>query len=485
MSGVKMALSSVTGELKDDGHGSALVNLPPVEVQAGFATMTSEVDNGLVTLTRLMRSPETTSDFRFRVTGEVHLLDMSFEGAILRTAQYTQATSGMTIVQAGGRLVLNNAGGTASTNRAQIQTQRNFEVFGAQNLYCEIKLSELNFDATGAISEWGFGYPGGGVTPPTDGVFLRRASGGALQLVVNYAGSETITQVDLSTVESLDGVGAYAPAKQNHLLLVIGMDGVEVWCNQRCAAQVKLPSAQPIPFSSTTQPFFARVYVPTGSTSSQARRLEIGYLTITTDTNQCLSESTLALMLGRGAYHTQDGVAVAQTSNNANSAAPATATLSNTAAGYATLGGQYRFAAVAGAETDYALFAFQVPLGTNALPGRSLRLTNIRIGEVVNEVVAVATAPTVLQWTIACGASAVSLATADGSATTSPKRKSLGSQAFAIADPVGAIKPGFDSDLEMVVHPGCFVHVIVKIPQGAATATETFRGTVGIEGHYI
>jgi len=47
--------------------------------------------------------------------------------------------------------------------------------------------------------------------------------------------------------------------------------------------------------------------------------------------------------------------------NYANSAAPASATLSNTAAGYTTLGGQFQFAAVAGAETDYALFAYTVP----------------------------------------------------------------------------------------------------------------------------
>ena len=46
----------------------------------------------------------------------------------------------------------------------------------------------------------------------------------------------------------------------------------------------------------------------------------------------------------------------------ANSAAPASAALSNTAAGYATLGGLFQFAAVAGAATDYALFGFQAAL---------------------------------------------------------------------------------------------------------------------------
>lgn len=38
-------------------------------------------------------------------------------------------------------------------------------------------------------------------------------------------------------------------------------------------------------------------------------------------------------------------------------------TISNTAAGYATPGGAFRRVAVAGAETDYALFAYLVPAG--------------------------------------------------------------------------------------------------------------------------
>jgi len=57
----------------------------------------------------------------------------------------------------------------------------------------------------------------------------------------------------------------------------------------------------------------------------------------------------LASGQGLGSY--QSGAT--QTANYAPTSAPASATLSSAAAGYATLGGQFQFLAVAGAETDY------------------------------------------------------------------------------------------------------------------------------------
>ena len=55
------------------------------------------------------------------------------------------------------------------------------------------------------------------------------------------------------------------------------------------------------------------------------------------------------------------------------------AVLSNTAAGYTTLGGQFQFAALVGAETDYALFAFQVPLAAAGGGNRNLVIRGVRI----------------------------------------------------------------------------------------------------------
>jgi hypothetical protein len=165
--------------------------------------------------------------------------------------------------------------------------------------------------------------------------------------------------------------------------------------------------------------------------------------------------------------------ALAQLENYANSAAPASATLSNTAAGYGTLGGQFQFAAVAGAETDYALFGFAVPTGLD-LVVRSVRIDTSNMGA------AVATTPTLLQWFLGVNGTAVTLA-------TNNFRKALGSQTLAVSTPIGgsadkAIEREFGSGL--VTHSARFFHVGLKMPVGTATASQIIRGVVSIDCYF-
>lgn len=164
-------------------------------------------------------------------------------------------------------------------------------------------------------------------------------------------------------------------------------------------------------------------------------------------------------------------VALAQLANYANSAAPASATLSNTAAGYTTLGGQFQFAAVAGAETDYALFAFSVPTGV------MLHVTDIDI-DTMNTGAAVATTATWLQWF--CGdAGAVTLA-------SNSFRQPLGNQVFPIGAAIGAqatpISRRFTTPFTVV--GGRVFHIALKMPLGTATASQIIRGIVRVNGYF-
>ena len=165
-------------------------------------------------------------------------------------------------------------------------------------------------------------------------------------------------------------------------------------------------------------------------------------------------------------------VALTQLSNNANSAAPASATLSNTTAGYTTLGGQFQFAAVAGAETDYALFAFTVPTGVKFI------CTGIMI-DTLNTGAAVATTATWLQWFLGIDGTAVTLA-------SNNYRVSLGSQTFVIGAAIGAqanvIRETFQAPY--VTNSGRIFHVALKMPLGTATASQIIRGTVRVEGYF-
>jgi hypothetical protein len=162
-----------------------------------------------------------------------------------------------------------------------------------------------------------------------------------------------------------------------------------------------------------------------------------------------------------------------QLTNYTNSAAATSATLSNTAAGYTTLGGLWQFAAVAGAATDYALFGFTVPTNSN------LVVTGIDI-EAYNTVVAVATTPTLLVWSAGIGSTAVSLATA------TVCRIPLGVQSFPIGAVAGAsaqrISKVFSTPL--VIPSGRFFHIILRMPVATATATQVVAGMVTVDGYF-
>ncbi|WP_196302684.1 hypothetical protein, partial [Streptococcus pneumoniae] len=74
-----------------------------------------------------------------------------------------------------------------------IRTYRTFPIFGTFPCYAEFWLAVANPTATGTVTEWGFGYVSGVTVTPSDGVYFRIASGGALTAVINFAGVELPT----------------------------------------------------------------------------------------------------------------------------------------------------------------------------------------------------------------------------------------------------------------------------------------------------
>jgi hypothetical protein len=188
-----------------------------------------------------------------------------------------------------------------------------------------------------------------------------------------------------------------------------------------------------------------------------------------------------------GSYNNPRGAAVGQSANYVNNTAPVSATLSNTAAGYTTLGGQFQFAAVAGAETDYALFAFQVPVAAAGGGNRNLVIRGVRI-ETFNMGAASAATPTLLQWALGVGSTAVSLATADSNTagTRAPRRIPLGVQSIPVGTAIGGNVAPIDVNLDapLYVAAGTFVHVILRMPVGTATASQIIRGLAMINGYF-
>lgn len=190
--------------------------------------------------------------------------------------------------------------------------------------------------------------------------------------------------------------------------------------------------------------------------------------------------ATAAISGGGSAYIPTTGL---QTTNHANSTSPTSATLSNTAAGYATLGGRYQFAAPVGAATDFALFGYQVPVSYRFV------MTGIRISS-CNTGAAVATTATILDWGVAVGSTAVSLATVDAiaaSPTSAPRRVPIGIQGYEVAAGIGKCAPDLVANFTeatLTVESGRFVHVTLQVPVGTATASQVIRGDVHIIGYF-
>lgn len=457
---------------------------PQVEENAGFVQLSTEADPGDVLGYRTVIPLEASDDYRLRVGLDQTLYNQSFEGAIVATHLFNQTLSSMTTNQASGYFVLNSGNATASGNHAIFQTRRTFALYGTYPTYVDMWLREGGDNATNAISEWGAGYVAT-TTAPTDGVFFRRNAAGVLKAVVNFAGTETEETIDTTNVPARSGVGAYDATECNHYLIVVHNDIANFWINDVLVDSIPCPDAQPSPTSSSAQPVFARVY--NSGIASTGRRIELGFINVSLGDQHNNKPWSHALCgAGQGAYQTQLGIATAQTANWANSAAPVSATLSNTAAGYATLGGQYQFAASATNETDWALFAYLNPAGTNAVPGKTLYITSIRVSKMLVTGAATVNA-TMFFWAAGVGSSAISLATTDAATTVSPKRVPLGIQNHAAAAAVGTSSDGFDvqfTDAPLVVPPGTYAHIIVKQLNGAATASLVWRGQVMINGYF-
>src|SRR6202007_237535 len=118
----------------------------------------------------------------------------------------------------------------------------------------------------------------------------------------------------------------------------------------------------------------------------------------------------------------------------AASSAAASLSLSNTVPSLTTLGGEWQIAALAPANTDYALMAYQVP------SPYKLRVYGIHIWATVRGVAVVT--PTELDWVIGINSSGASLATAESPPTTwAPKRIPIGRHAFAALAGIGVQAP--------------------------------------------
>lgn len=481
---MSVQIRGVAGNVAAVSANSQLqTNLPLTASQAGFAMVGCEVDAGTLTGTRRVVEVDASRDFRMRVGLDSLLFDEEFSGATLNASKWQAPVTTQTVTVGGGVATLNGSNITTINTVSRIVSYKTFPVRTSFPTYVEIRAGVFggSLGIPNRQLEWGIGNVTGTTVVATDGARFYWDAAGAFLAEVTYNGAP----INADITAMVAGAGVTENAFQSYLI-VIDVGDVYFYIGNHMAARISTPNGAPFPFSSAALPVYARALnaAVAPATASQVR---VATFTVSQgDMNNARPWADVMSLQGDNAIQQPTGTASAQTANYANSAVPATATLSNTAAGYTTLGGQFVFAAPAGAETDYALFGFQVPALAAFGKAPNMVLRGVRISA-INVGATVATTATVVQWGVGIGSTAVSLATVDAATTRAPRRLTLGYHTFAVGAGIGA-SGGADLWHQFLapqpVESGTFIHIICKIPVGTATASQQIRGTVAVDAHW-
>lgn len=391
-----------------------------------------------------------------------------FEGGTIHPIRWKITATTMAATQSSiAGLTINSGAITTVSTGYMLQSNRAFLRSQRQPLHGKFRARLWHFN--NAVMELGFGDATTFNGANTTGAYWQVAANGVVQPVLTFngvdiTGTDVRGSLDLTKYYTfdvfMDDDEATFMAQDTSTGLVVSKQNI------------KLPLSAQRLFSATQLPMLLRCY-NTGVAPATAPQMIVTavYVAMLDGITNAPQPHIMAMMHRDATSRFDSG---AQTAQFANSAAPASAVLSNTAAGYTTLGGLFQFAAVAGAATDYALFGFQVPSPA------TLVVTGIDI-ESWNTGAAVATTPTLLTWGLATNQTAVSLATAGAA------RIGLGAQDFAVGAAIGARAQRLSKQFQtpVVCGPGRFLDIILRMPVGTATASQVIAGMVNIEGYFI
>jgi len=397
------------------------------------------------------------------------LLNEHFEGITINPHRWAIIATTMTAAQSPVSGITFNSGNSVAVNVGYLlRSVRSFARSLRQPLHAKFRarLAHVN----NAVFELGFGDVGTFNGANTTGAYWQVTSAGALVPVLTFNGVD-ITGTDVRPLVNNASFYTFDIfMDDDEATFIIQETGTGLIINTQT---IKLPIASPSLLSTTQIGFFARAFNTGIAPASAAVMILSSAYVAQLDGLINAPVSDIQALQWRGAEaNPLTGVQLAQWGN---SAAPASAALSNTVPGYTALGGLFQFAAPAGAVTDFTLFGFQAPVPA------TLVITGVSI-DTWNTGAASATTPTLLNWALAANATTSSLA----SATTS--RLTLGAQSIPVGAAVGAmadrsIQRQFDTPI--VVGPGRFLHLVLRVPVGTATASQIIAGMVGFNGYFI
>lgn len=447
-----------------NASGQVSTSIGPTGANAGQVAPVDERGNKL----------RFADDGRMDTGRDVPLFTDRFVGTVVASQnKWFQSNLTMTATVGAGALTLNASAITTINTYANFTTAQKFRNFMDGRISVQARVRPINLPQTNAEAIVGLGNALTNAAP-TDGAFFRWTASGAFECVVTRGGVETTVAMTAPT----PGVYSILSVRVNSTAALCRIERPDLGTS----VETLLPLDNGAPSAFNESPG-GLLRVQTGATPpALAPQLIVGvYEVVARVVDQVRPNDVTNGVQGQSILFTPTtGV---QAANYANSAAPVSATLSNTAAGYATLGGKFQFTAVAGGVTDYALFGYQVPVSYRFV------VTGIDIST-CNTVVAVATTAHYFEWGLGAQSTGVSLATADATGatpTTAPRRVTLGSQSLAVGAAPGQCATDLIRDFSrspIVVDSGRFLHIILQMPVATATGTQVIRGTVTVRGYF-
>ncbi len=470
-----MALdTNIVGTNLDAGN-NVKVALTNTQAYMGGVRMFSENDAGTVTGTPLLRSPETSQDYRLRTGVDTLLFNDTFNALTQNTNNWAYTFATLTAAQPGaGTVNFSAVQGTTNAHGAFMRTFQYFPVIGTAPL--SVLFNAGQYTASLVSNEvWlmGLGLPTAAVTPPTDGVWFQITSAGIIG-VLAYNGTITQTGLLLST-------SGLTVGQLNTYEIIVGENYVGFWRNDVLLLNFTVPNANGQPFQQSALPAFMMKY-NTGAVSN-TNTMRVGDVTVALRdiaTNKPWAHQ--AATAGMAGYVGQNGQTQGQTAIWANNTAPTAVAIINTAVGaFAGIGGISAVLPTLTANNDGIVFSYQNPAPTINITGRNLIITGIKVQGAVT--VVLAGGPVIYAYTCTFGLTAATNATTEtasfATATThAPRRVFLGIESFAATAPVGTLGAGATLQLTtpIVVRPGEFLQISAR---NMGTVTTTGAITIG------
>jgi hypothetical protein len=447
----------------------AKVTLNQDTTKSGFVSLVAEkgvLPNG----DRVMREVEVSEDYRLRTEMDNLLFaDYPTGTALNSSILTTRLSASQTVVVGSNRYELNSSGLTTINSGSMLRTCRTFPWYKANAMYCETALSWSAIPVLNWRAEWGIFDATTAIAAITNGVFFRIIDGEFRGVICN---SSVETYVDLGALPATGYV--------HDFIIEITQDIVYFWHEDLLIGQLAIPASQFAPLGLAQCQYAVRTY--NGAVApSVAIKLQVSAIQVSNggaDFNRLWP--TVRTGMGGGSYQVPTGATAGQTANWTNSTAVAGATPTNTTAAFTGLGGQFNCNATVGADTDLHVMKYLVPVGS------TLMIRGVSVNT-FNAVVAVATTASVMVWGIGVGSSADTLAGTEDLVGVKIRRAiPLGIQSFPVGAAVGALAEPIDVnfDAPLCIHGGEYVSFFYKMIVGTATATETFRGTIMVNGYF-